>query len=245
MTGRSTTSRVAVAACLAAVAAVVMFFAMDQRPTASGQPSDGNGPTATEVPQPPRFAVIGDSYTGGSDEGGYPPNGWPDLVLRDLHAAGIPGVADVSGRGGSGYVKRGTEGTIFGEEVGRFVKPDDRVVVFFGSMNDGEVPRDQLTAGIHGALGTARMIAPQATLLVIGPVWPRPDPPPWVLQIRDVLAAETQANGGMFVDPIAERWLWTRPDVIGVDGIHPTNAGHELMADLIGPHIAQLLNRRS
>ena len=47
-----------------------------------------------------------------------------------------------------------------------------------------------------------------------------------MLQIRDVLSAAAAAAGAAFVDPIADRWFVDRPDLIGADGVHPTDAGH-------------------
>ena len=41
--------------------------------------------------------------------------------------------------------------------------------------------------------------------------------------------------GAAFVDPIAERWFVGQPGLIGADGVHPTDAGHEYMADKIAP----------
>ncbi|MEN0140388.1 MAG: SGNH/GDSL hydrolase family protein, partial [Rhodococcus sp. (in: high G+C Gram-positive bacteria)] len=45
-------------------------------------------------------------------------------------------------------------------------------------------------------------------------------------------------------DPIAAGWFVDRPDLIGRDGVHPTNAGHVYMADKIAPLIGAQLPRR-
>lgn len=251
MTGRSTPLKVLLVACLLVGVGCAVFFAINSRgDTATPAADQAFRPATTmtsSVPDAPRprFAVIGDSYTGGSDAGGYGPDSWPNLFLDELSAAGTPATADVSGRGGSGYVRRGNEGTIFGEEVPRVVRPDDKVVVFFGSMNDGSSPPADVAAAANSAFDVAQRIAPQATLLVIGPAWPHPDPPPGLLAVRDVLAEAAKAHNGIFVDPIAEGWLVDRPDTIGFDNIHPTNAGHEIMAKLIGSRLAPLLRPNS
>jgi len=81
-----------------------------------------------------------------------------------------------------------------------------------------------------------------ATLLVIGPAYPRPDVPGPLLDIRDVLKAETERAGGVFVDPLAEGWFWDGPpELIGGDEVHPTDAGHVYLAQHIEPHIKQAL----
>jgi phospholipase/lecithinase/hemolysin len=54
-------------------------------------------------------------------------------------------------------------------------------------------------------------------------------------------SAATMAACSGIVDPLTERWFVGRPDLIGADGVHPTDAGHAYMADKIAPLIrAQL-----
>ncbi|CFS38985.1 Conserved protein of uncharacterised function%2C possibly exported [Mycobacterium tuberculosis] len=45
----------------------------------------------------------------------------------------------------------------------------------------------------------------------------------------------------MFVDPIADHWFVDRPELIGADGVHPNDAGHEYLADKIAPLISMEL----
>jgi len=51
-------------------------------------------------------------------------------------------------------------------------------------------------------------------------------------------------GGAAFVDPIAEGWFVGRPDLIGADGVHPTDAGHLYMAERIAPQIYRQLTIR-
>ena len=88
-------------------------------------------------------------------------------------------------------------------------------------------------------------MAPTAALLVIGPPWPTADVPASVTLIRDVLGADARTVGATFVDPIAERWFVGRPELIGKDGVHPTDAGHAYMADKIAPLIRAQLPRKA
>jgi lysophospholipase L1-like esterase len=46
------------------------------------------------------------------------------------------------------------------------------------------------------------------------------------------------ASGARFVDPLAERWFVGRPDLIAVDGVHPTDTGHRYLAERIAGLIA-------
>jgi len=80
---------------------------------------------------------------------------------------------------------------------------------------------------------------------VIGPPWVNGSPPASIVADRDVVQAAAQAAGATFVDPLREGWF-TGPyaSLIGSDGVHPTDAGHRHLADLILPRIAQALGRR-
>jgi len=187
------------------------------------------------------IAVIGDSYTTGGDLGGLGANGWTARAWQLLTQPGRPVAADVAAEGGAGYGTRGNHGSVFEDLTVDAVKPDDALVVFFGSRNDQGVDPTQLSILAWGTYQLARRTAPKARFLVIGPPWPTADPPDPVLRIRDALRYQARVAGATFVDPIAAGWFVGRPDLIGKDGVHPTDAGHAYMADKIAPLIrAQL-----
>ena len=189
-------------------------------------------------------AVIGDSYTTGSDQGGNGPKGWTSRVWQTLSREGYQIAPDVAAEGGAGYGVRGNHGSIFEDLTPRAVRPDDSLVVFFGSRNDQGVDPVALAQVVHDTLDLAQRTAPSARLLVIGPPWPTADVPDSVLQIRDVLYAAARADGATWIDPIAERWFLDKPELIGKDGVHPTDAGHVYMSQKIAPLIAAQLPRR-
>lgn len=189
-----------------------------------------------------RVTVIGDSYTTGSDQGGNGPKAWTPQVWRDLTERGIAVTPTVAAEGGAGYCTRGNRGNVFEDLTVRAVKPSDALVVFFGSRNDMTVDPTRLSIATYGTLKLARQIARSAKLLVIGPPWPTASPPPEILRIRDVLGYQAELAGATFVDPIAARWFAGRPELIGEDGVHPTDAGHAYMAGKIAPLIGAQLN---
>lgn len=191
-----------------------------------------------------RVAVIGDSYTTGSNEGGNGPRGWAARSWQTLARQGFQLTPDVAAEGGAGYGVRGNRGSVFGDLTPHAVRPDDALVVFFGSRNDQGVDPDALAADARDCFGFARRTAPMARLLVIGPPWPTADVPDGVLRIRDALYGQARAVGATWIDPIAEHWFVGRPDLIGADGVHPNDAGHAYMADKIAPLIADQLPRR-
>jgi lysophospholipase L1-like esterase len=189
------------------------------------------------------IAVIGDSYTTGAAEGGQGPKGWPTLAWQALARRGVQINADVVAEGGAGYVVRGNRGSIFVDLTSRAVKPDDSLVVFYGSRNDKDADPAAITRMSHDALAMAQRTAPAARMLVIGPPWPTADVPVPVLRIRDILRGEAEQVGATFFDPIAAGWFVGRPDLIGADGIHPTDEGHAYMADKISALIGDELPR--
>lgn len=193
---------------------------------------------------PTRIAVIGDSYTTGSTEGGNGPQSWPQLAWGLLAQRGVEIRADVAAEGGAGYGQPGNRGSIFEDLTARAVRGNDVLVVFFGSRNDQPVDPAAYPNLAAGTFQLARLMAPSAKFLVIGPPWPTADPPPAVLTIRDSLRRQALAAGAVFIDPIAEGWFVGRPDLIGGDGVHPTDAGHAYMAERIAPLIYDQLSIR-
>lgn len=185
-----------------------------------------------------RVAVISDSYTTGTDLGGRGVNGWPSLAWRILADQGRPVAADVAAEGRAGYGVRGDHNSTFGDLTARAVRPDDALVVFFGSRNDEPVEAVDVAGLARSAFELARRRAPTARFLVIGPPWPTADVPLRILQIRDALATVARASGARFVDPLVERWFVGRPELIASDGVHPTDAGHRYLAERIAGLIA-------
>lgn len=188
-----------------------------------------------------RIAVIGDSYTTGTDEGGQGPQAWTTQAWQLLASQGVKIDADVAAEGGAGYGIRGNRGNIFEDLTVRAVNRDDVLVVFFGSRNDQPVDLQKYPVLVGETFAIARRVAPRAKFLVIGPPWPTADPPPVVLALRDNLRAQAKTANAVFIDPIAEGWFVGRPDLIGPDGVHPTDEGHRYMAEKIAPLIRSQL----
>lgn len=202
-------------------------------------------PTVPLSSSPNRVAVIGDSYTAGYEDTGRGAANWTERAWQTLSSRGVHVSADIAAEGGAGYAVRGNHGSLFGDLTARVVQPDDALVVFFGSRNDQDVEPGELTRTVADTLGLARRTTPSARILVIGPAWPTADVPGNVWRIRDILSAESRVIGADFVDPLAERWFVGRPDLIGPDGVHPSDAGHAYMAEKIVPLIAGRLPKRT
>lgn len=188
-----------------------------------------------------RVAVVGDSYTTGTDEGGRGPQSWTAQAWQLLAAQGLKVNADVVAEGGAGYGVRGNQGSVFEDLTVRAVKRDDVLVVFFGSRNDQPVDQQKYPVMVGETFQIARHVAPSAKFLVIGPPWPTANPPADVLAVRDNLRNQAVAVGAVFIAPIVEGWFVGRPDLIGADGVHPNDAGHAYLAQKIAPLIRNQL----
>ncbi|WP_311053610.1 SGNH/GDSL hydrolase family protein [Rhodococcus qingshengii] len=223
-----------------AVALVVgagMYWATSARP--SETPAYVSSYTPAVQPKMVPVFLIGDSYTGGSDQGGNDGKGWPRLVNRNLLDSGVGINIMDTAVGGAGYVAPAPKGETFRQLAGN-ITSDAKAVVVFGSRNDGG---RNVSAAANELFADIKAKAPDATLLVIGPPWINENVPAPILSIRDQLRTEAAAVGATFVDPVAEGWFFgDKASLIGADGVHPTDEGHIYMAELIQPHIVAAIS---
>lgn len=187
-------------------------------------------------PDPDLVTIIGDSYTGGSNEGGNKAANWVARIQLTLDRVNL----DNEGIGGTGYA---TQVNNFGSRVARSIGPNTDLVVFFGSRNDVGSNPAAVGAAASSAYSEVKRIAPTARLLVIGPAWGGSEVPKPMLGVRDAVRDAAVASGAVFVDPIAEKWFLTPETsvLIGADGVHPTDDGHAFLATAIKPHITAAL----
>lgn len=199
--------------------------------------AESTGDTAA----PTKILVIGDSYTAGSAQGGNGNAAWTQLAASDLLKKGYTFQLVTRAAGGAGYVEQNTDGNTMLKRAQQADGPYD-LVVFFGSRNDDGTAMDVQSAAAS-AYAAIRKSSPNARLLVIGPPWINGNAPPKSLTTaRDQVKAAAQQAGATFVDPLAEGWFSGQfAALIGADHIHPTDAGHRHMADLIVPRLEQEL----
>jgi lysophospholipase L1-like esterase len=183
------------------------------------------------------IAVYGDSYSAGGRQGGKGSTGWPAIVADRLDAE-----LRLHAAGGAGYVNgsRAADET-FLDQVRGAPEPDADVVVVFGSRNDRDLPPADIKRQATAVYEAIRSASPSAELVVIGPAWDDDVAPDAMFLARDAVSSAAAAAGALFVDPLTEEWLLDRPELIGTDGVHPTDAGHAHFANLIQPVLREVL----
>jgi lysophospholipase L1-like esterase len=178
---------------------------------------------SAEAARPRRVAFLGDSYTVG--EVADPGHGYVDVTCADLQLQCVG-----FGQGGTGYTNPGESAgeAVFLDRVPDVAAAAPDVVVVEGSINDGGNAAVRPAAvAVFQAL---REQLPGAVVVALGPVNTPVDADEEVAR-RNVQAAATDA-GVMFIDafdwvPVNDATLW--------EGIHPTTAGHALIAQQLEP----------
>ena len=210
--------------------------------TATATPTTA-APATSAAPGPDaaaRVVVIGDGYTSGTAQGGLGPDGWPALV-EDRLATDVDADVDVTADVGAGFVATGASGLTFGGLAGTADLAAADVVVVLGSRDDGPGISDQVAAAAEELLAGVGQQAPEAALVVVGPVWPEDPAPAGARNNRDVIREAAAAVGATFVDPIEDAWLVDEPELLGPDGVYPTDAGHAYLADRLEPAVRSAL----
>ncbi|MGK0203623.1 MAG: acyl-CoA thioesterase-1 [Planctomycetota bacterium] len=196
----------------------------------------GHGPSqvTSQVPvQAPRIVCLGDSLTEGYQVA--PEFSWPSLIEKRLHAGAWPGAV---------VVNAGVSGSTSASALSRLNwqlrnKPD--VLILALGANDGlrgidpPVTRKNLAATIDAA--KAEGIA----VLLGGMRMPPNYGADYTREFQAVftsLAAEKQVA---FL-PFLLEGVAARPELNQADGIHPTAAGYEIVAETVLGFLTPLLN---
>ncbi|GAA4856526.1 hypothetical protein GCM10023201_58650 [Actinomycetospora corticicola] len=174
-------------------------------------------------------AIIGDSFTTGTAQGGTGAANWASIVGGPRNWTITPTAV-----GGTGYVATipGTR-PYASAQLGTALAAAPRLVIVEGSRNDAGTAPARVGSEATALYREIRSRAPQARLVVIGPVWSDGNAPAPVLTVRDAVRTAALAAGAQWVDPVADGWFARPTGLIGADRIHPTDAGHRLMAERI------------
>ncbi|UWX97969.1 SGNH/GDSL hydrolase family protein [Arthrobacter zhaoxinii] len=225
---------------LVIAAGLLTFYAMSQSQEANGAP----GPARTTQPaeKVPQIDILGDSYVGGSAEGGNGAANWTKVVGTRFYDQGSRVELNVIAQPGSGYLARGTTDLVFREAATLRLRPTADVVLVFGSRNDGRQDDTTMYDAAQSLYSDIQNIAPEAKVVVVGPVWVDADVPDFISANNEAMARAASDGNVVYIDALAEGWFAGSEDgLIGADGIHPTDEGHAYLASKIFPLLEDII----
>jgi lysophospholipase L1-like esterase len=215
-------------------------------PSSAGTLDRGEAPPLTAparaeaVPIAPRQAVaaprtrpvaafLGDSYTTGYNGAGLGRAGWPAIVSAAIHLRSLNRAV-----AGTGFINPGWTAQPIRTRVAAVVRAHPRIVFLAGGHNDRRFATAAVTAAADVVIDRLHRALPDTILVVVGPIWRTGDAPRSLRRLRDHLRRKSAAVGALFIDPIRGGWFaGSAARLIGPDGIHPTNAGHRHIAQLV------------
>lgn len=188
-------------------------------------------------------AFLGDSYTyavGASER----TDGFAYRVAGYEHWS-----ADVVGLAGSGYVRVSQKDNLrISAGIPDVIAAQPQVVIVECGHNDVDtnVNLAQVEPAALRDLRALRAGLPNATIVVVGPVWLSSDRPHRVYAVRGAIhAAQRQLPGSLWIDPVAQHWFTghyspeiskrTGDDVTMINYRvgHPNDLGYRHMAHLL------------
>lgn len=184
----------------------------------------------------PVAAFVGDSYTTGSGAA-FQGNRWTTRVAQKMGwyelNMGSPGAAYLNVGRGSGCPEGGCPSfsTLADKVVA--ASQTDFVIVAGGRADSGQDP-NAVASAARSFFTTVRAGLPSAKVLVIGPMWDARNPPAELGRLGSLLEEEATAAGAKYLD--IGGFFVGKPELIGPDGVHPTDEGYEAFySSVIGP----------
>ncbi|HEV7924139.1 MAG TPA: SGNH/GDSL hydrolase family protein [Verrucomicrobiae bacterium] len=195
-----------------------------------------------------RMIVLGDSYTDGANGIGTCQT-FPSVLMNYFLNLDVwP-----SGSGGTGYIANnsGISENFQGRVQSDVITNNPDIVMVAGGINDLGYPSNQLYSAASQLYSTLKQSLPAATILVVGPWWPRSIPIDTNMMAGASAIQAAAANAGLaFIQPAGNNpnpWItgyYSVPgsgnavNFISSDGTHPTVAGHAFLAANLAPFVA-------
>jgi lysophospholipase L1-like esterase len=212
----------------------------------SGGTTRARAAGTTPMAAPVHAAFLGDSYTFGVGAT-EPTDGYAYLVSKaeawTSRVVGLPG---------SGYVRvaiRDDKNIAAG--LSAVIAAQPQVVIVASGHNDAmpNVAYRQTEAAALKDLGQLRTALPDATIVVVGPIWLNGYPDKKALYVRNAIhMAQQRIPGTLWIDPIAQHWFtgsWTKrtgddATMINYAAGHPNDLGYEHIAKLLEADLQSL-----
>ncbi len=206
------------------------------RPTPTRPVVEVSQPTAISVikrgkaiPTGGTAVFLGDSYTTGWNGAGLDVRGWPRLVAAE-YGWKVVNLAVA----GTGFMNPGWTGQPVASRVRAAVRARPDIVFIAAGHNNSRWSASTTAAAADAVVTKLRAALPDATIVIIAPIWQDGTPPARCLTLRDRLRRTARANGARFIDPLAEGWFaGSSHRFITADGIHPSDRGHRFIANRV------------
>ncbi len=185
----------------------------------------------------PMLGVIGDSFAAGTALGGAGGQGFPMMI-----AERVGWRWGTTAIGGTGYVAQLPGTSLYDAgQVDRMVAVRPDVLVVEGSQNDGRADVGAIGTAATALYARLRGALPHTRIVVVGPVASNSAQAAALSRLDARVGEAARAAGLPYVDAIAEGWFTdAQAPLIGEDHIHPTWAGHQRIADLLGADLTRL-----
>lgn len=194
-------------------------------------------PTPTPTAEPPLVTFIGDSTMAGSAMNSSASTTFPALLAAQegFHPT-------LLGSGAIGYLQQDpATPNVTMSSLSLSIPADSKIIVFFGGSNDAGSYDDVKAAAVQ-AFANAKAIAPSAAVVVYGPHPVSATIPSALTNDRNAVRDAAADAGVAFVDTVTQGWFTEgNTALIGSDGVNPTDAGHQYLAEKISVTLAPLV----
>jgi hypothetical protein len=152
---------------------------------------------------PPLVTVLGGDTVGAGDEA---------VPSTELLKNGLGGIdVHVETASSAHYAGTGSGDLATFLRLVKRIDPASTVVVLFGGSNDRSDPTSTLDSAAERTIRAVEHAAPDARVVIVGPVWASSTAPPEdLLQVRSTLRAAAGRTSAAFIDPVAGKWLQGR-----------------------------------
>lgn len=223
-------------AAIAFMAVALVVSSNRTRPTydaARASAANAAAEASEAASQPSVVAFLGDSYTVGTGADA-PERGYAPLTAQALGARPI-----VAGQGGTGYVSNGNdpEKAPFTGRVSDVAGAT--LVVVEGSVNDRFATPAEIQDAAAAVFDDIKAATPEVRIVALGAPFTPDTEEPRVQVTKDSVAAAAAAAGVVFIDPAG--WLDVADDSLWSDGVHPSQVGHEIIANRLAQQLETVL----
>lgn len=183
------------------------------------------GVAATAQSSPARIAVIGDGWSSGVNG----TTNWPSVFAEGNQYV----IANVS-RPYSGYVGGEGESGPFSAQLEQALAARPNLIVVFGGISDLGKSSSIISQAARDLFVRIGQRAPDAKLVVLGPMWHTPRPTEVAVRISKAVQAAADSVSVPFDELVYQRWL-AGDGAVQPDEFNLTDAGQRTLAAHLAP----------